>query len=877
MKTLGAFCTILLMLFVNPAHTAVHKTQRNRVLEISFASSKQYGNSFRHVDFSMKATDADGRKVTIPGFWAGGSEWRIRFSSPRTGTFDYVTECSDDENTGLRQQGKIVVSEYDGTNPLYAHGGLRPSTNGRYLEHLDGTPFLWLADSWWHGMTTRLSWPDGFKTLASDRREKGFSVIQFAIGFPCDIYAFDQRGANEAGHPMTRGYESVNPAYFDLVDQRLEHLIDRGLMPNILGTWGYYLPWMGAETMKEYWRYIIARYGAYLVAWTVAGESTLTWYLTPEQQRQTLRDRQREGWSDIAKYIEQTDPWNRILTVHPGPASGRFRPISDMSTLDIIMVQPGHKGWDAIPTAMAHLNKARRMFPERPVMQGEVCFEGMHGGGSGPKVQRILFWANMLSGAAGHCYGADAIWQFNTKDRPLGNSPGGYTWGNTPWQTAYKWLGSKYVGLGRRILQQFEWWRFEPHPEWVEPHATEQDAFEPYAAGIEGELRLIYFPDGVMPWGGKYTVNNLDPDRQYVAEYLDPLTGDRHPIVQTITGVRQWHVPAGPILQDWLLVIRTHSQQTTSVHEPVNPNASKPARRLLRRLYEIRGTYTLSGQHNYPGTISSYTEQARDITGKYPAVWGQDFGFTETGQDGIDNRQDVIDEAVRKHRQGFIITLMWHAVRPIDNEPNGWKQSVQNDLTDEQWNDLVTPGSVIHQKWLAQMDTVAQYLTQLRDAGVPVLWRPYHEMNGRWFWWGGREGKRGFRAIWRHMYERYVHHHRLDNLLWVWNANAPRKYTGSYEAFFPGHDVVDVLAADVYHNDYRQSHHDDLVTLARGKPVALGECGQLPTPEILSQQPQWTWFMCWAGFLTKRNDAKDVVALFDAERVLNKQQLIEQH
>ncbi len=84
------------------------------------------------------------------------------------------------------------------------------------------------------------------------------------------------------------------------------------------------------------------------------------------------------------------------------------------------------------------------------------------------------------------------------------------------------------------------------------------------------------------------------------------------------------------------------------------------------------------------------------------------------------------------------------------------------------------------------------------------------------------------------MYDRYVNHHHLDNLIWVWNTNAPRDRENdeayAYELYFPGLEYVDVLAADVYHNDYRQEHHDQLVELAEGKVISLGEVGELPLP-----------------------------------------------
>ncbi len=549
------FCIAVLLLVPTLCRAERCEVQQNEVLEITLESARSYDNPYADIELDLHFTDAKGRLQVVPAYWGGKKQWKVRLSAPECGTYTYRTICSDRDNQGLHDQtGTITVEPYAGSNPLLQHGPVIMDST-KHLAHADGTPFLWLADSWWHGMTTRFRWPEDFQTLTRDRKEKGFSVIQFAIGFPCDIVEFDPRGTNEAGFPTSRDYRRINPAYFDLVDLRVQHLVDNGLVPNVLGTWGYYLPWFGEENMKRYWRYLIARYGAYPVAWTVAGETTLTYYLLEKNQKAETLQRQRAGWSGVARFIKQTDPFGRILLAHPGPNSGRFAPITDMSLLDVIMVQPGHSGWDSLPDGIGHLKTAQAKFPDIPVMQGEICFEGMHGGGSDAKLQRLLFWTNMLSGAAGHCYGADAIWQFNTEEELFGPSPGGYTWGNSPWEEAYQWKGSFYVGLGRKILQRFDWHLFEPHPEWIDPAATGDAVQDAYAVGIPGKMRMFYFPRGVMPWGREVHHPRIGRGRtSYRATYIDPLTGKEYPLDDPVTGVTNWGIPP-PILQDWLLVV----------------------------------------------------------------------------------------------------------------------------------------------------------------------------------------------------------------------------------------------------------------------------------------------------------------------------------
>lgn len=297
--------------------------------------------------------------------------------------------------------------------------------------------------------------------------------------------------------------------------------------------------------------------------------------------------------------------------------------------------------------------------------------------------------------------------------------------------------------------------------------------------------------------------------------------------------------------------------------KPVNKNASPEAKELLNFLYKINGKHIISGQHNYNSDMDKYSQRAQEITGNYPALWGSDFIWNYDKDPG----EKIVAEAIKRHREGQIITLMWHAGRPVDNPPFDWKGSIQAELTDEEWKELITPDSPLNKRWIKQIDVVAGYLKQLNDAGVPVLWRPFHEMNGVWFWWGDKKGEDGFIKLWKMMYDRYVDHHGLNNLIWVWNANAPRDIpmdeAFSYHLFYPGADYVDVLAADVYHFDYEQKDYNELLELANGKLIALGEVGQLPKAEILKFQPKWAWFMVWSNWLETHNTEERVKEVYN--------------
>ena len=193
--------------------------------------------------------------------------------------------------------------------------------------------------------------------------------------------------------------------------------------------------------------------------------------------------------------------------------------LEDPSLLDIDMLQTGHGDRRSISNTIRLVNSAYTGTPTLPVINGEVCYEGI-GEACRQEVQRFMFWICMLSGACGHTYGANGIWQVNTKETPYGPSPRGRSWGHTPWEEAYQLPGSAQVGLGKRLLQKYEWWRFEPHSEWVENHATEDSVYAPYAGGISGKVRLVFLPSGV--WG--ITLKGIEPDIPYRAFLYSPVT-----------------------------------------------------------------------------------------------------------------------------------------------------------------------------------------------------------------------------------------------------------------------------------------------------------------------------------------------------------------
>lgn len=327
----------------------------------------------------------------------------------------------------------------------------------------------------------------------------------------------------------------------------------------------------------------------------------------------------------------------------------------------------------------------------------------------------------------------------------------------------------------------------------------------------------------------------------------------------------------------FLLAIQINSL----AQKAVNPNATQEARALLDFIHSISGRYTLTGQHNYPDTRDKNTQFAARYIGQTPAIWSSDMGFAAAGdKDSYLARPDIVKEAIRQHKNGSIITLCWHAVPPTADEPvvfrssapdaSGKLNSIQGQLSNEQFRDVLTPGTELYKKWCQQVDTVAVYLKKLQDAKVPVLWRPYHEMNGDWFWWGGRVGEYSTVDLYKQLFDRYVNFHHLNNLVWVWNVDRPSTPIRKFSNFYPGNDYLDILSLDVYGSDFKQDYYDSLMVLSEGKPLLFGEVGNPPRPEILDAQPNWTSWVIWAGMVRNLTKKQHHILVNDP-RILSKE------
>ncbi|OLN96871.1 Mannan endo-1,4-beta-mannosidase [Colletotrichum chlorophyti] len=329
----------------------------------------------------------------------------------------------------------------------------------------------------------------------------------------------------------------------------------------------------------------------------------------------------------------------------------------------------------------------------------------------------------------------------------------------------------------------------------------------------------------------------------------------------TIDIVNNW----GWYLIDSITLTPTAPRGPHNINEAlVNANANADAKALYAYLRSIYGKNILSGQQEL-----SYSNWINDQIGKLPALVSVDLmdyspSRVERGTVGT-----AVEEAITHHQRGGIISVLWHWNAPTglyDTEENKWWSGFYTRATDFDISSaLADTTNANYTLIIRDIDAIAVQLKRLQDAGVPVLWRPLHEAEGGWFWWG--RNPEACKKLWALLYDRLTNHHQLNNLIWMWN---------SIDAdWYPGDSTVDILSADVYAQGHgpMTAQYNDLITLGQDKKlIAAAEVGSAPFPDLLqAYEAHWLYFCVWGdSFINNAewNTIADLKKIYESEYVL---------
>ena len=237
----------------------------------------------------------------------------------------------------------------------------------------------------------------------------------------------------------------------------------------------------------------------------------------------------------------------------------------------------------------------------------------------------------------------------------------------------------------------------------------------------------------------------------------------------------------------------------------------------------------------------------KDTTGKLPAMRGLD--FMNNDFKGVVSRSKAWDA------KGGLVTICWHT----GVNGSGYQESLDDN---PDFSKLLTEGTPEYEAMMKSWDQAANALAELRDANVPVLWRPFHEFDGQWFWWG-KGGKDNFIKLWRLMHDKFTNEYKLDNLIWVLGYSGEVK-----DGWYPGDEYVDIIGSDTYDNSTNLRAWRKLKKVAE-KPMAFHECGNVPPVEKFeSDKDLWSWFMIWHTDYITKNDKENLKKVYLSDKVI---------
>jgi hypothetical protein len=277
--------------------------------------------------------------------------------------------------------------------------------------------------------------------------------------------------------------------------------------------------------------------------------------------------------------------------------------------------------------------------------------------------------------------------------------------------------------------------------------------------------------------------------------------------------------------------------------------------------------YGVAWDGTYTGAAPSDSCDVLRTVGDYPAVMGFDLGGVELGDaknlDSVPFTR-IHDELIAHHERGGIVTLSWHPHNPLTGG-TAW------DVNDTTVVRSILPGGSRHeqfQTWMKRMGDFIATLTTSDGQPVPVVFRPWHENNGSWFWWGQQLcTDEQFHALWN-MLQDYLRDERgFSNLLWSYSPNLDGQWTQQrFLRRYPGNDRVTLIGEDAYQwgteDDFKTALTADLTFLSQfardnGKLLALTECGLQNMTDatwwtrvlkpVMDQYPI-SYFLLWRNF-----------------------------
>ncbi len=244
-------------------------------------------------------------------------------------------------------------------------------------------------------------------------------------------------------------------------------------------------------------------------------------------------------------------------------------------------------------------------------------------------------------------------------------------------------------------------------------------------------------------------------------------------------------------------------EETTAEIALIDKNATQETVLLYKNLFKLQDKgYMFGHQDDLAYGVNWRYEEGRsdvkDVTGDYPAVYGWDIGRIENkaekNLDGVpfDKMREFIKQV---YDRGGVNTVSWHVNNPLTGG-DSWDNAPGTVAS-------ILPGGEKHEVYKGWLDNASEFFLSLKGSDgklVPILYRPYHEFTGDWFWWcKNTTNKEQFVELWKFTVN-YFQGKGVHNLIYVYNvSNANVNSEADFLEYYPGDDMADYVSFDIYH------------------------------------------------------------------------------
>lgn len=523
------------------------------LFEASFTSERPAENPLQDVELRVTFESPSKRSQTVRGFWDGGPTWRVRFSPDETGEWRFTTSAAPAGDRGLHARtGTFRVVAARGATRFERHGPVRVSRNHRFLEHADGTPFFWLADTGWNAAL--LSTPEEFQYYVEQRARQRFTAVQWvATQWRASPYG------DRLKEPAYRGREriAINPQFFQRLDAKVNKLNQAGLLSAPVLLWaiaggsdptvnpGVSLPEDQAIKLAQY---MVARWQGNDVLWILPGDGD-------------YRGEKAEKWKRIGRAVfgdPSTGSGQALhapVFLHPGGMQWVLREFQQEPWLDIHGYQSGHGDdektlrWmiEGPPSIDWTLEPPRPFINLEPPYEHHVAYQSRTR--IAPlTVRRAVYWSLLNAPTAGVTYGGHGVWGWDDGTKPPTDHAGSGI--PLPWKEALVMPAAEQMAHVASLFTSIDYWRLRPAPDAVadQPGSGVAARFIAAAASEKGDLLVVYTPE----------VRTIALKREAVprgrAAWHNPRTGERTNARALRESARvRFETPADG---DWVLVVK---------------------------------------------------------------------------------------------------------------------------------------------------------------------------------------------------------------------------------------------------------------------------------------------------------------------------------